>query len=168
MCCGTSGARLGAAGPAAERSIVEGRMPDATERCGISRRGRVSTATKTPSGWPGRGPGLERGRNPRGWKADVRYVPSSENRSHGARLGDRLERLCNGTRFRYVFRDRPVLRRAAAQRRRPNAHRRAEERTDCAIRAEVRRLKVSAWASAAQVGCSQVRPLRRSPFGAPT
>ena len=31
-----------------------------------------------------------------------------------------------------------------------------------AIRAEVRRLKVSAWASAAQVGCSQVRPLRRS------
>jgi hypothetical protein len=52
----------------------------------------------------GRGPGLERGRNPRGWKADVRYVPSSENRSHGATLGDRLERFCNGTRFRYVFR----------------------------------------------------------------
>lgn len=25
----------------------------------------------------GRGPGLERGRNPRGWKADVCYVPSS-------------------------------------------------------------------------------------------
>jgi hypothetical protein len=35
-------------------------------------------------------------------------------------------------------------------------------------RAEVRRLKLSAWASAAQVGCSQVRPLRRSPLGAPT
>jgi hypothetical protein len=52
----------------------------------------------------GRGPGLERGRNPRGWKADVRYVPSSENRSHGATLGDRLEPFCNGTRFRYVFR----------------------------------------------------------------
>src|SRR5688572_1001734 len=52
----------------------------------------------------GRGPGLERGRNPRGWKADVRYVPSSENRSHGASLGDRLERFCNGTSFRYVFR----------------------------------------------------------------
>ena len=52
----------------------------------------------------GRGPGLERGRNPRGWKADVRYVPSSENRSHGATLGDRLERFCNGSRFRYVFR----------------------------------------------------------------
>jgi hypothetical protein len=52
----------------------------------------------------GRGPGLERGRNPRGWKADVRYVLSSENRSHGATLGERLERFCNGTRFRYVFR----------------------------------------------------------------
>jgi hypothetical protein len=52
----------------------------------------------------GRGPGLERGRNRRGWKADVRYVPSGENRSHGATLGDRLEPFCNGTRFRYVFR----------------------------------------------------------------
>jgi hypothetical protein len=35
----------------------------------------------------GKGPGLERGRHPRGWKADVRYLPSSENRSHGASLG---------------------------------------------------------------------------------
>jgi hypothetical protein len=52
----------------------------------------------------GRGPGLERGRNPRGWKADVRYVLSSENRSHGASLGNQLEPFCNGTRFRYVFR----------------------------------------------------------------
>jgi hypothetical protein len=52
----------------------------------------------------GRGRGLERGRNPRGWKADVRYVPSSENRSHGATLGKRLEPFCNGTRFRYGFR----------------------------------------------------------------
>jgi hypothetical protein len=47
----------------------------------------------------GRGPGLERGRNPRGWKADVRYVPSGENRSHGATLGNWLEPFCNGTRF---------------------------------------------------------------------
>jgi hypothetical protein len=51
----------------------------------------------------GRGPGLERGRNPRGWKADVRYVPSSENRSHGASLGAKLREFCDGTRFRYVF-----------------------------------------------------------------
>jgi hypothetical protein len=52
----------------------------------------------------GRGKGLERGRDPRGWRADVRYVPSSENRSHGAALGNMLRDLCNGAHFRYVFR----------------------------------------------------------------
>jgi Deoxyribonuclease NucA/NucB len=52
----------------------------------------------------GKGNGLERGRNPRGWKADVRHVPSSENRSHGASLGAKLAGLCDGTRFQYVFR----------------------------------------------------------------
>jgi hypothetical protein len=52
----------------------------------------------------GKGADLERGRNPRGWKADVRYVESSENRSHGASLGAKLRDFCNGTRFRYVFR----------------------------------------------------------------
>ena len=52
----------------------------------------------------GKGKGLEGGRNPRGWKASVRYVPSSENRSHGASLGNKIENFCNGTRFRYVFR----------------------------------------------------------------
>jgi len=52
----------------------------------------------------GKGKGLERGRNPRGWKAHVRYAPSSENRSHGAALGAKIEDLCNGTRFRYLFR----------------------------------------------------------------
>ncbi len=52
----------------------------------------------------GKGKGLEHGRNPRGWKADVRYVESSENRSHGASLGNQLAGSCNGTRFRYVFR----------------------------------------------------------------
>ena len=35
--------------------------------------------------------------------ADVAYVPSSENRSHGATLGIKLRRFCDGTRFRYVF-----------------------------------------------------------------
>ena len=52
----------------------------------------------------GKGKGLKRGRNPRGWKASVRYVPTSENRSHGAVLGNLIEDFCNGTRFRYVFR----------------------------------------------------------------
>lgn len=48
--------------------------------------------------------GLVRGTGPVGWKADVMYVPSSENRSHGSSLGSRLRRFCEGTRFRFVFR----------------------------------------------------------------
>jgi hypothetical protein len=51
----------------------------------------------------GRGHGLARGSHPRGWKADVRYVPSHENRSHGSVLGIKLRRFCDGTRFRYLF-----------------------------------------------------------------
>jgi hypothetical protein len=47
--------------------------------------------------------GLVRGIDPIGWVADVMYVPSSENRSHGASLGNKLRRFCNGTRFRYAF-----------------------------------------------------------------
>ena len=52
----------------------------------------------------GRSRALVRGTNPRGWKADVMYVRSRENRSHGSSLGSKLRRLCNGTRFRYAFR----------------------------------------------------------------
>ena len=37
------------------------------------------------------------------YRADVAYVPSSENRSHGSTLGIKLRRYCDGTRFRYVF-----------------------------------------------------------------
>jgi hypothetical protein len=51
----------------------------------------------------GRGAHLVRGSSPRGWRADVRHVPSSENRSHGATMGIKLRRFCDGTRFRYVF-----------------------------------------------------------------
>lgn len=47
--------------------------------------------------------GLIRGVGPIGWMADVAYVPSSENRSHGASLGAKLRRFCDGVRFRYVF-----------------------------------------------------------------
>lgn len=36
--------------------------------------------------------------------ADVRYAPSSENRSAGASMGARLERFCEGQRFRLVVR----------------------------------------------------------------
>jgi hypothetical protein len=51
----------------------------------------------------GKGKGLTQGSDPRGWKADVRYVPSSENRSHGSTMGIKLRRFCNGTMFRYIF-----------------------------------------------------------------
>ena len=51
----------------------------------------------------GRGAQLVRGSSPRGWRADVAYVPSSENRSHGATLGNKLARFRDGTRFRYSF-----------------------------------------------------------------
>jgi hypothetical protein len=51
----------------------------------------------------GRGKGLVGGSDPRGWRGDVRYVPSSENRSHGSTMGAKLRRFCEATRFRYVF-----------------------------------------------------------------
>lgn len=46
---------------------------------------------------------LMRGTDPRGWKASVEYVPSTENQSHGATLGVKLRRFCDGTKFRYRF-----------------------------------------------------------------
>ena len=64
-------------------------------------RGWIATSTHRPSD-----AAMARalsGRQPRGWRADVRYVPSAENRSHGSTLGIKLRRFCNGTRFRYVF-----------------------------------------------------------------
>ena len=54
----------------------------------------------------GRGRGskaLTRGINPIGWRASVRLVPISENRSHGSTLGIKLRRFCDGQKFRYVF-----------------------------------------------------------------
>ena len=85
----------------------------------LNRKGADARRDKLLSGYPtkkgkdrdeyppavgrGRGPGLTRGSRPRGWKADVAYVPSSENRSHGATLGIKLRRFCDGTKFRYVF-----------------------------------------------------------------
>jgi hypothetical protein len=51
----------------------------------------------------GRGAHLTGGSSPRGWRADVAYVPSAENRSHGSTMGIKLRRFCDGTRFRYAF-----------------------------------------------------------------
>jgi hypothetical protein len=77
------------------------------------RRERLLAAWDTRTGYDrdeyppavgrGHGKGLTAGSDPRGWKADVAYVPSSENRSHGSTMGIKLRRFCNGVRFRYVF-----------------------------------------------------------------
>jgi hypothetical protein len=69
----------------------------------VPTRGGFDRDEYPPAVGRGKGKGLQRGHNPRGWRADVRYVPSSENRSHGATLGIKLRRFCDGTRFRYVF-----------------------------------------------------------------
>jgi hypothetical protein len=66
-----------------------------------TRRSRLLRRLATRSGmdrdeYP---PAMARG----SYRADVAYVPSSENRSHGARMGIKLRRFCDGTRFRYVF-----------------------------------------------------------------
>ncbi len=66
-----------------------------------SRRDRLLAGVPTVSGmdrdeYP---PAVGRSR----WRGDVSYVPSSENRSHGATMGIKLRRFCDGTRFRYVF-----------------------------------------------------------------
>ncbi len=51
-----------------------------------------------------RGVGVStRGTDPIGWRASVQYVPSSENRSHGATMGAALRKWCNGVKFRYAF-----------------------------------------------------------------
>ena len=65
------------------------------------RRDRLLTRIATRAGmdrdeYP---PAVARG----SYRADVAYVPSSENRSHGSVLGLKLRRYCDGTRFRYVF-----------------------------------------------------------------
>lgn len=99
----------------AERAIRKG-WPKVlvVNRAGASaRRDRLLTRWPTRAGkdrdeYPpavgrGRGTGLTKGTNPRGWRADVAYVPSSENRSHGSTLGVKLRRFCDGTKFKYVF-----------------------------------------------------------------
>ena len=85
----------------------------------INRSGADARRKKLLASWPtrkgddrdeyppdvgrGRGAGLTKGTNPTGWKADVQYVPSSENRSHGASLGAKIKRFCDGVKFEYVW-----------------------------------------------------------------
>src|SRR4051812_38088905 len=81
----------------------------------VNRRGADARRDRLLSGYPtrrgydrdeyppavGRGHGkhLSRGMNPVGWRADVAYVPSSENRSHGSTMGIKLRRYCNASAF---------------------------------------------------------------------
>jgi len=113
--CSRGASTRTSAGTAAARSEGTGRCGSWVNRRGADeRRDRLLEDIPTRDGFDrdeyppavgrSKGADLERGRNPRGWKADVRYVESSENRSHGASLGAKLRDFCNGTRFRYVFR----------------------------------------------------------------
>lgn len=73
----------------------------------LSRRGADERRDELLDGYPTRD-GYDRDEYPpavgrRRAAAHVAYVPSSENRSHGATLGVKLRRFCEGTRFRYVF-----------------------------------------------------------------
>lgn len=57
--------------------------------------------------WPTK-PGYDRDEYPPAigrsvWRADVAYVDSGENRSHGATMGAKLRRFCSGIRFRYAW-----------------------------------------------------------------
>lgn len=75
----------------------------------LRREGADQRRDKLLRGFPTK-PGFDRDEYPpavgrRVVRADVEYVASSENRSHGATMGAELRKgkYCSGTRFRYVF-----------------------------------------------------------------
>jgi hypothetical protein len=72
----------------------------------VHRAGADTRRDRLLAGIPTR-PGLDRDEYPpamarAGWRADVAYVPSGENRGAGSVMGIKLRRYCDGTRFRYV------------------------------------------------------------------
>jgi hypothetical protein len=72
----------------------------------LNRPGADARRDRLLAGIPTR-PGFDRDEAPmaaarRTWRADVEYVPSSENRSAGSVAGIKLRRFCDGTRFEYV------------------------------------------------------------------
>ncbi len=73
----------------------------------VTREGADARRDRLMRGRPTR-PGQDRDEYPPAvgrsrWRAHVAYVPASENRGHGAVLGIKLRRFCDGQRFRYVF-----------------------------------------------------------------
>ena len=89
------------------RSGADARRDRLLEESGLAPRADQDRDEYPPAVGRGRAngnqKGLVRGINPIGWMASVMYVPDRENQSHGSSLGAQLRRLCNGTRFRYVF-----------------------------------------------------------------
>lgn len=73
----------------------------------INRKGADARRDKALAGIPTK-PGYDRDESPaamlrRTWRTDVALVPSSENRRHGALMGAKLRRYCNGTRVRFIW-----------------------------------------------------------------
>lgn len=72
----------------------------------IHRAGADQRRDRALAGIPTRA-GLDRDEWPmafarRGWRTDVAYVPSGQNRGAGARIGIKPRRYCDGTRFRVI------------------------------------------------------------------
>jgi hypothetical protein len=72
----------------------------------IHREGAAARRERALAGIPTR-EGYDRDEWPmafarRSWRTDVAYVPSDQNRGAGARVGIKLRRYCDGTRFRIV------------------------------------------------------------------
>jgi hypothetical protein len=100
-----SGPRSGAAGPGGWSSTVVGRMPDATDCCGISRPARVTTATsprQRSAGDAGRGwsAAADRGAG----RPTSATCPALRTDLMARRSGGNSNPSATGTRFRYVFR----------------------------------------------------------------
>jgi hypothetical protein len=86
----------------ARRAIAKGWPATLT----VHRDGADQRRAHLLTGIPTR-PGMDRDEYPpamarAGWRADVAYVPSGENRGAGSVMGIKLRRFCDGTRFRYV------------------------------------------------------------------
>jgi hypothetical protein len=73
----------------------------------VNRRNADERREKALEGVPTK-PGFDRDEYPaavlrKTWHANVTLVPSSENRSHGAVLGVKLRRYCDGTKVKFVW-----------------------------------------------------------------